>query len=85
MSDDGNHEERGRLRIWPVLMVLVLLIGYPLSTGPVVWLAERGHIDENNPVWGSVYVPLLYVCEESPFILELMERYIRFWESAGSP
>jgi hypothetical protein len=59
------------------LFVLVFL--YPLSTGPVIWLAERGLLpkDRTQQVFLVVYAPICYLGRSGP---EPVRTVLHWWE-----
>lgn len=54
---------RWNLWIW-VAIIPLILFAYPLSMGPVVYLAEAGYIpDSYNELVNAIYAPMFTVCE----------------------
>ena len=67
-------------RRWHILL-LTLLVLYPLSVGPLVWLHDRQRL----PSWASevlqpVYFPL-GVLIFTGWDFGVLKRYVGFWES----
>ena len=69
-----------RTRHWPVL-ILVLVVLYPASFGPMVWLHDRQRLPQGSrDVLAVVYLPLFLVIH-SGWDQGVLRRYIAFWES----
>jgi hypothetical protein len=66
---------------WATVVVVVVLVGYPLSFGPVAWLSHHkrppgwiGHLTE------YFYTPLFWIVQHAPMpILDLFKWYIDLW------
>lgn len=60
-----------------LLIALVLLpFGYVLSTGPAVWMYERGWLAEPAFI---VYWPLEALCRYSAGCASMLEWYLDWW------
>ena len=69
-------------RRWRVGLILVLLVGYPLSLGPLAWLDARKQLPpEALPIVQVVYSPLGIACQLSDWCTILMGGYINWWRS----
>jgi hypothetical protein len=80
------NEQPKRSRTIGILATLfvALLVAYPLSLGPIVWLDERGYFSESaHPVLEAIYLPLFAVGKYVPAIGYIIEEYISFWEIAA--
>jgi len=77
MSEERNHS---RWRI-AALTIVVLLVFYPFSVGPVVWLEGHGLFDRlPDPVLdaiGDFYAPLLWLDRQTE--AEELEWYLELW------
>ena len=63
-----------------VLVLLMLLVmSYPLSTGPVVLLFELGWLGPENSFWVWFYQPLSILANEFPLIQALFQEYMELW------
>lgn len=77
-------EEKRKPRRWVLwLIAATLLIGYPLSFGPFVWLFERKLLSNDGPeAWlvGLFYYPLsmLVMYDVEPFA-SWLTWYDRLW------
>ena len=71
---------------WVTVVVVVVLVAYPLSWGPLVWL-DSSHL---LPAWTQgffrVYgVPLVWAGERSTAVLRAYEWYTSFWRRGAPP
>lgn len=58
-----------------------MLLAYPLSLGPMVWLSDRHRLPHwTNEVLEVVYFPLLFVVQTDLGDATL-GRYVSLWES----
>jgi hypothetical protein len=70
---------RKRRSFW--LIVPVLIIAYPLSLGPMLWLSDRHRLPQwANSTLECVYFPLLLVVQTDLGDATL-GRYVGFWKS----
>ena len=61
-----------------VAAMLVVLVGYPLSTGPVVWLHDHGFLpDWAEPVIEAFYWPLSLLPRD---IVQAIDQYAGLWQ-----
>ncbi len=80
MSDRREKPETSRMG--PSLaFAALILIAYPLSIGPMVWLAENGYIAGDNAFVIAIYVPLDLLVERVPAIKVVLLSYIGLWSS----
>lgn len=69
-----------RSRLW--LLFLAMLVSYPLSAGPVIWLHDRQRLPQfATPIIQVVYFPLGLVCSYSKVCGGIFSSYLDFWES----
>jgi hypothetical protein len=71
---------------WATVVVVGLLVAYPLSIGPVMWLEIRGLI----PDWIShglaiAYLPLVRSAGLTDTTITAYEWYIQLWIGNGPP
>lgn len=62
-------EEKRKPRLWLVFLTVlfILVVVYPLSLGPLLWLHKKGVITPTMGEYiGPFYLPLSYVCESVP-------------------
>jgi hypothetical protein len=64
---------------WATVVVVVSLIGYPLSLGPAVWLTARGYFRDSAVQ--SFYMPVLWSAAQA----ESLESVVTWWGSLGVP
>lgn len=69
---------------WPrwvlIPLILLLLLGYVLSIGPVICLVESGTMPEVVvTIAHTLYLPLLTACEYSPPLKHLLNAYLDWW------
>jgi hypothetical protein len=81
MDSESTTPSRGRgsLLVW--FLVLVLLIGYPLSVGPALALAERNNA---NVPW-VLYEPIAYLYKNVPAVKAFYDWYIPLWFKPPPP
>lgn len=80
---------RYRIRFrWIVIGATLLLIGYPLSLGPILWLLDKPRVPDRyvGTAWSlahkalGIYAPLRMACRCGPPQIEnTLERYARLW------
>jgi hypothetical protein len=84
-----NRRERWAKRTAAALTLVALVLGYPASIGPAVWLASRGYISsaswENaSQVYAPVNAALGYICKPLPqraqiWVYYLSNNYVQIW------
>ena len=72
-DSDPVHDKPGSL--WILWIVLVLLIAYPLSTGPVLKFVKR----PPPPPIIALYMPLNLIYEKSPTARKVFDGYSHLW------
>ena len=76
----STREVKHARRHWPVL-ILALVLLYPASLGPMVWLHDRQRLPHGSrDVLAAVYLPLFLVIH-SGWDQGVLRRYVEFWES----
>jgi hypothetical protein len=73
---------------WATVVVVVALVGYPLSAGPVSWLAAHEAIPNwSNATLLRLYAPLSWVTQDFPqssaWYARLWFWYIDLWSGSG--
>jgi hypothetical protein len=81
MTVKGKDE---RSMLWAATAVF-LLLAWPLSLGPLAWLANHGHLDRIpkrlEKACEAFYAPLAWPNEISPWFGRLLKRYLSLWVS----
>jgi len=83
MSEECQPQSKSHVSRWVlgIVAVLVALVIYPLSMGPVVALSMKYHASAAHFERVSVfYLPVTRGCIRTGK-LEFMESYVRWWES----
>lgn len=79
MNDQNTDEGRSP---WPwVALFLILVVAYPFSLGPVVWIIETFDPNYDSPllpVLNILYIPVtwLYAAADEP---EWFDDYLDWW------
>jgi hypothetical protein len=78
MTDAQN--KRPGVTFWGAVTMVVLLVLYPLSIGPVIWLVDRGMLSERfaAPV-AIVYFPLEWAVGSSSAAAQMYAWYASLW------
>ena len=73
---------------WTLITLLIVLLVYPVSLGPVIYLARKTR-SEPDMLWRTVefvYTPSLYAIEASPEnVSRPAEAYLRWWADLATP
>jgi hypothetical protein len=80
MSDEPKKRPRWWMRAWPWWAMLALFVLYPLSLGPLLWVAI--HADDNRLalyVFKAAYDPIFIAGEKSEWFRDAMRRYLAMW------
>ena len=64
---------------WILLIVFTFFIVYPLSIGPVFALLRKNTNNDIPAAFEIFYSPVLYACEVSPVVNDLMTKYVKLW------
>lgn len=63
-----------------ILAVPLMLVAYPLSVGPVVWLYEKGYMSDSLAETVSMaYLPVTLAAESSPAAEYALNWYLEWW------
>lgn len=80
------RESKSRAARWCVIgLLLIMLVGYPLSLGPVLWLLDKPRtapiaVYHTYKYIAYVYGPLFAAARSGPpFVRETLSRYARHW------
>lgn len=79
--------ERHQKTLWPWILttVVAVLILYPLSLGPAIWLQASGHWPASMFWADHVYDPLRWVIYHSPQqIQDAWVSYLTWWASQAN-
>lgn len=79
MADCQQHWESKRGGFLPILLPPLLLVSYPLSTGPVVLLLELGWLGPDRSFWIWFYRPIGFLMDQSSLIQDIIVFYINLW------
>jgi hypothetical protein len=73
----ANHGWRKTKWIWAA--IVFVLLGYPLSYGPVLWLANKGYLPVAvKEIVAAAYIPLFTLIDKTDTI-SLFEWYGSLW------
>lgn len=81
MSEE--RKKRG-VAFWATVALVVVLVGYPLSYGPIVYFA--GNNSDSIPEWAGVilewyFLPLEWMKNHGPdWLHRAIEKYEIFWD-----
>ena len=84
MSDAGPKHEKektSRRRIPVAVRVVVFLVLYVYSIGPMFWLWYEAENMGGSPVLRAFYTPLKLLCLGSAAFENFLNRYISWWIS----
>jgi hypothetical protein len=75
-------EQRRAGSSWWIALVLCGLLAYPLSVGPISWLANHDVFSESTMSGLELfYSPLSVVADNDiPVLTWLLDGYLAFWE-----
>jgi hypothetical protein len=74
-----SDRKKPGVAFWATVVVVVALIGYPVSLGPAVWLTARGCFRDSAVQ--SFYMPVLWSAAQA----ESLEDVVVWWGSLGVP
>jgi len=84
MNSSPNPEEgRSSKPVLPYVAVVsvAVLVAYPLSMGPMLWLSTHGYLSDGaRQVLSRLYEPLWVVAGYTPFLKQFLHWYVRFWD-----
>jgi hypothetical protein len=80
---EDNPAKGKRPTNWPavVLCGFLMLLMYALSTGPVLWLVDREHLNWKTPSGRCIqgfYAPFNWAYDHTP-LRKPMDAYIHLW------
>lgn len=70
------------LAIWLIVTAL-LLVAYPLSVGPAMWLTQKGYLPHG--VYQTTYWPMVMLCIRCRPLRGPIDWYVKVWEPADEP
>ncbi len=81
MTNSSPEKTPSQRRVFGVLAFgAIILLLWPLSLGPVVWLYDRGYMsDQTAQIIGVLYQPLSWLMESSPIVEDLVMHYLGLW------
>jgi hypothetical protein len=82
MSDDGPKQEKqttSRRRIPIPVRVMVFLVLYVYSIGPMFWLWYEAENMGGSPLLRAFYTPLKLLCRGSTRFEVFLNEYIGWW------
>jgi len=67
--------------VWTTLLAgLLVLVVYPLSIGPAVWLQRHGYLEGwPQKAYGIIYGPVSWAVVQFEWCRRLADWYIAFW------
>ena len=74
-----SSRKKPGVAFWATAVVVVLLVAYPLSFGPAVWLTARGLFSESTVQ--SFYLPILWSAGQA----ETLADGLDWWGTLGVP
>ena len=79
MTSDQDQRRRSSLAVWLVVAAVSLLPLYALSTGPAVWLRDRGYVRDEALM---IYWPLEKLCQNCTPARKGFQLYLSCWGHA---
>ncbi len=62
------------------MLVPLMLLSYPLSAGPVIWMFNQGYLPRSSLILLMVlYSPLETACEQVRLLDWTIGAYVRWW------
>lgn len=77
-----SSRKKSGVAFWATVGLVVVLVGYPLSIGPFVWLHSHGYLSLNsaNIVARSFYRPIAWIYRQGPQpVSDVIEWYRDLW------
>jgi len=78
-----NAEQKSRRHpgIIAAVVIVLMLIAYPLSVGPVGWLLGKFDLSLGTfvSIMGVLYYPLLWLADKSDWFRGVFDWYINLW------
>jgi hypothetical protein len=78
MPSDCKHSSTA---FWATVVVVAVLVAYPLSFGPFIWLSDHQLLTDGSslPAVSRVYVPIVLAGRVSYTFRRTMDWYVSFW------
>jgi hypothetical protein len=82
MDSESTTASRGRGTVWVIFFLVLVLIGYVLSPGPVIAFYEN----KGFPDWlYPLYAPLKYTIGNIPAVRAFYDWYLPLWQKPPPP
>jgi hypothetical protein len=78
-----SRREKPGVGFWIVATLATLLIIYPLSIGPYLWLSDRALWAVR--IFDPVYDPLRWIMHSTAVTDKVINTYCSFWRTTGIP
>jgi hypothetical protein len=80
-----SNSKKPGVAFWATLVVVVVLVGYPLSLGPVAWLhAKLDRPRGMKAVVAPIYAPIFWAQDNGPdWLRKSIDLYEKMWHPAG--
>jgi len=82
MEGEQNSQKSHWTGIWCTLVLAALMVGYPLSVGPVAWLAKNGYLPkdlEEQLAIRIIYAPIIWMFENCDWYNRAHLWYLHLW------
>ena len=76
--DHGASKPRSRWPTYLAVGMVLLLVLYPLSAGPVDWLVQNGYLSPRAAIY-SAYIPLVRFADLFPPLRDVLNWYVNWW------
>jgi hypothetical protein len=60
------------------MAIILVLVVYPLSEGPVFWIQDNYGTDRTREVYLAFYGPIEWCGDQSDFIMSVHDSYLHF-------
>lgn len=74
-----DNRKKPGVAFWASAAIIMIVVGYPLSFGPAIWLTARGNFRESTVQ--SFYMPILWSAAQA----ESLENVVTWCGSLGVP
>ena len=71
----NEPRKKPAVAFWATMIVVVVLVGYPLSIGPVAWISDHLLPAWMTPPIQAAYEPLFWLSGKNEIIEHALERY----------
>ena len=76
-----GHDESKPRRRWPTYLavgLVLLMVVYPLSVGPLVWLTDRDYLSDDSVILYA-YIPLGWLMDHWRPFEDAINWYANMW------